>query len=116
MTSEPRFSNAMVTPPKTETKVVNCIVLTDRHGDTHAFAFDRTPTRFGAVTASFSTITAQVHEWSQTQPFDKGEKLTVATSALTDPGAARLDKHKLTWGEFTIEGNGATSAKAEESP
>lgn len=128
MTSEPRFSLApdpkppghsgpciaSSTPQNSKTcprcqhelarrSVVSCIVLTDRHGDTHAFKFDRTPTRFGAVVASFSTITAQVHVWSKTMPFDKGEVLTVATSALEDPGAARLDKRKLTWGEFWVE-------------
>lgn len=103
MSSEPRFSNATMTVPESTPIVVRCIVVTDRHGDTHAFAFDRTPhPKFGAIVESFHEFTKQVHEWAQTQPFDKGEVLTVATSALEDPGAARLGP-KLTWGEYRVE-------------
>ncbi len=83
---------------------LRCIVVIDKHGDTHAFKFDHTPhPKLGAIVASFHELTRQVHEWAQTQAFDKGETLTVATSTLEDLGAARLDKHKLTWGIYTVE-------------
>lgn len=82
---------------------VVCIVVTDKHGDTHAFKFDRTPhPKRGAIVESFHEFTRQVHEWAAMQPFDKGEVLTIATSVLEDPGAARLGP-KLTWGVYIVE-------------
>jgi len=85
--------------------IVNCIVVIDKHGNRHAFRFgeyDTSKGRFGYVAKSFHAFTAQVHEWALTQPFDKGEVLTIATSAEIDPGAARLGK-VLTWGEYRVE-------------
>ena len=89
--------------PAQPNPAVACIVVTDSHGDVHAFKFDRTPhPKRGHIVESFHEFTRQVHEWAQTQPFDKGEVLKVATSHLADPGAARLGP-KLTWGIYTVE-------------
>ena len=91
-----------MTLPKSE-PAVQCIVVIDKHGAHHAFKFDRSPNQRGYVVASFHEFTAQVHTWAETQPFDKGEVLTVATSALEDPGAARLDQKARVWGEYRVE-------------
>ena len=85
--------------------IVRCIVVTDKHGDTHAFKFAQSlsPEGFSIPAPSFHAFTAQVHEWTRTQPFDPGEVLKVATSTLEDPGAARLDRQRITWGEYRME-------------
>lgn len=91
--------------PKSTPTVVRCVVVTDTHGSTHAFKFDWTPDpKLGAKVASFHELTRQTHEWAQSQPFDRGEILGVATSPEEDPGAARLDRKCLTvWGVYIVE-------------
>ncbi len=89
-------------PPKSEAIVVRCVVVRDGHRDKHAFKFDWSPTKLGARVASFHELTAQVHEWAKTQPFEVGESLHIFTSELEDPGAARLGPI-LSWGIYVVE-------------